>query len=372
MRLILVLILIVYQINTFAQKITGKFDIVLSEDDFMSITGKWEQRSTATEFYITENGNYIVKNRNAEMFSTSLHQPHLELTKFEVRASLKTDASKKTESCIGLMVNARQDGSGAVVSEINSKGQYRVRKFLNGQWDILSFAGENGWNRDKAIKKKGFNTITVKHENGIFDLYINSVFIFSFTDKKLTSGNVGIYVSAGTSGQVDLIKISKEGDSTSAVTSSVLQNGEPSIIPNPATPAETIAENEVVLLLKSKIDKQQKKITDLTKEVERCRMQKSTDTSLEIKNIELTQLNETLLIEKGKLEIELRVAKEKLAEVEILKKTLENDNNGDVILTLNDIINREKKKNQDLQTKYNALQEENKQLMDIVKELQKR
>ncbi|MFM9943829.1 MAG: hypothetical protein ACKVQB_01210, partial [Bacteroidia bacterium] len=298
----------------------------------------------------------------------------LAIAKYQVNANFKTDASKKVESSIGILLNARTDGSGAIVCEMNSKNQYRVRKFLNGQWDILSFAGENGWNRDKAIKNKTYNEIMVKCENGIFDFYINSIFIFSFTDKKLASGNVGVFASEAGSGKIEYIRIFKEGTVTATTTPATAQTNVPdktdpkTVVP----PAETTAiDNEVVLLLKSKIDKQQKKITELTKEIEKCRMQKSGDTSLEIKNIELSQLNETLLIEKGKLEIELKAAKDKLAEYELLKKTLENDNNGDVILTLNDIINREKKRNQEMQTKVNLLEAENKQLMEMIKELQK-
>lgn len=361
MRLILVLTVIVCQLNAFAQKITGKFDEIVSEDDFLSITGKWEQRSSATEFYITENGNYIIKNRNNDFFSTSLHRPELNLSKYEADIMLKPDASKKQENSIGLMINARSDGSGAIVCEMNGKSEYRVRKFLNGQWEILSYAGDNGWNKDKAIKKKSFNELMVRCDNGVFDFYINSVFIFSFTDKKLASGNVGVFANAGGAGKIDFIKIKKEESVTTS----------PDVKPdNPTASEPTASDNEVVLLLKSKIDKQQKKITELTKDLEKCRLQKSGDTTLEIKNIELAQQNEKLLIEKGKLEIELRTAKETLAEYEVLKKTLESDSNGDVILTLNEIINREKKKNQELQLKVNSLQTENKQLTDIIKELQ--
>lgn len=367
MRLILVFILIVFHLNTSAQKITGKFDNIVSEDDFLSITGKWEQRSTANDFYITENGNYIVKNRSTEMFSISMHQPNLGLTKFEVSTSLKTDASKQIESSIGVMLNTNADGTGAIVCEMNSKNQYRVRKFLNGQWDILSFAGDNGWNHDKAIKNKSFNVIRVNYENGIFDFYINSVFIFSFTDKKLVSGNVGFFVSANSSGKVDFIKIVKDSADTSKVTPDA-----PILKPILIPVENTANDNEVVLLLKGKIDKQQKKIADLTKDLEKCTLKKNVDTTIELKNIELTQLNETLLIEKGKLEIDLKLAKEKLAEFEILKKALEDDDNGDIILSLNDIINREKKKNKELETKNNVLQEENKQLMEIIKGLQKK
>lgn len=367
MRLILVLTVIVCQLNAFAQKITGKFDEIVSEDEFLSITGKWEQRSSATDFYITENGNYIVKNRNKDFFSTSLHNPELNLTKYEADMMLKPEGSKKQENSIGLMINARSDGSGAIVCEMNGKSQYRVRKFLNGQWEILSYAGDNGWNKDKAIKNKSYNELMVRCENGVFDFYINSVFIFSFTDKKFTSGNVGVFASAGGAGKIDFIKIKKEEIIT---TSPDDKPDNPDSKPNSTSTQPTGNDNEVVLLLKSKIDKQQKKISELNRDLEKCRLQKSGDTTLEIKNIELTQQNEKLLIEKGKLEIELRTAKEALAEYEVLKKTLESDSNGDVILTLNEIINREKRKNQELQLKVNSLQTENKQLTDIIKELQ--
>ena len=367
MRLILLLTLIVYQLNSIAQKITAKFDIAVSEDDFLSITGKWEQRSTANDFYLTEKGVYIVKNRSQDMFSTSLHVPALNLAKYEVKALIKTDASKRMESSIGVMLNANPEGSGAVVCEINSKNQYRVRKFLNGQWEVLSFAGENGWNYDKALKNKAFNEFMIRHDNGMFDFYINDAFIFSFFERKLVSGNIGVFVGANSSGKVDHIKISKEINTSSVVATDPAKGKEE--VPDNSEP--TPAENEVVLLLKGKIDKQQKRIAELTKEIERCRILKSTDTSMEIKNIELTQLNETLYIEKGKLEIELKLAKEKVAELEVLKKTLESDTNGDLVLTLNDIINREKKKNKELQNKNTALQNENQQLLNMIKDLQK-
>ncbi len=281
--------------------------------------------------------------------------------------SKKMDGSKKAESGIGILLNARTDGSGAIICELNGKNQYRVRKFVNGQWDILSFAGDNGWNRDKAIKNKSFNEMVVKCNNGIFDFYINSIFIFSFTDKKLTSGNIGVYANGNSSGKIDYIKIFAKNIATPSDTN-LIKTESPYITP----PSESsISDNEVVLLLKSKIDKQQKKITELTKEIEKCKLQKSGDTSLEKVNIELVKQNESLFIEKGKLEIELRQAKETITEYELLKKQLESNDNGDIILTLNNFINREKRKNQELQQKLILLQTENNQLKDSLKELQK-
>jgi hypothetical protein len=367
MRLILVLILIVGKLNCIAQKITDNFDSIVSKDDFLSITGNWEQRFNSTDFYITENGNYVIKNKSASQFSVSMHKPELALSTFQVSVSLKMDGSKKTESGIGILLNARTDGSGAIICELNGKNQYRVRKFVNGQWDILSFAGDNGWNRDKAIKNKSFNEMVVKCDNGIFDFYINSIFIFSFTDKKLTSGNIGVYANGNSSGKIDYIKIFAKNIATPSDTN-LIKTESPYITP----PSESsISDNEVVLLLKSKIDKQQKKITELTKEIEKCKLQKSGDTSLEKVNIELVKQNESLFIEKGKLEIELRQAKETIAEYELLKKQLESNDNGDIILTLNNFINREKRKNQELQQKLILLQTENNQLKDSLKELQK-
>jgi hypothetical protein len=371
MRLILILTLIVCQLNLIAQKISNKFDVLVSEDDFVSVSGKWEQRSSDNDFFITEEGFYVIKNKSTSTFSTSLHKPYLELSKCEIKASLKTDNTKKMESSIGVMINAKSDGSGAIVCELNSKNQYRVRKFLNGQWEILSFAGDNGWNNDEAIKRKAFNELDIKADNGVFDFYINSVFIFSFTDKKLVRGNVGIFASIEGAGKLEYLRIYTEGSGVKVSESTSTPTPKPEEKATPVVTESQVSDNEVVLLLKTKIDKQQKKIAELTKEYEKCRMDKSGDTSLEIKNIELTQLNETLLIEKGKLEIELRRAKEKLAEYELLKKSLEADENGDIVLKLNEIINREKMKNLELQQKINGLQIENQTLIESIKELKK-
>ncbi len=364
MRLILLLTVLFSQLNLIAQAVIGKFDVIVSEDDFSILTGKWEQRFSLTDFYITENGKYIVKNKSEQSFATSLHTPELNLSKYEVSASLKTDATKKTELSIGIMINARADGSGAIVCELNSKNQYRIRTFLNGQWDIVSHTGNNGWTSTKALVSKSFNELMIRCDNGVFDLWINSNFIVSFTDKNLRSGNVGVFISALGSGSIDHFKI--------------MQEGMP-FLPPPLTPENfdtlkdnslpktVLSENEVVLLLKGKIDKQQKKINALTNDLERCKRQKSGDTTIELKHAELEKYNESVLIEKGKIEIALRNATDKLAEYELLKKSLENDNNGDLILSLNELLNREKLKNSDLQQKINVLKSENKKLLDSLK-----
>lgn len=372
MRFILLIIFIVYQINCYSQKFNEKYDSVIYEEQFMTVNTNWEQRSSATDFAITEEGYYIFKNKNSENFTVSLHKPSLNLFDYSVSTSFKTDASKSIENSLGLMLNATADGTGAIICEINSKGQYRVRKFNNGQWQILSFTGDNGWNRSKAIKTKSLNEITIISNSGIFDFYINSTFIFSFIEKKYTMGNIGIFAGKNSSGKVDFIKVLKKSLNTilpSQIDTTSTQTSDNKEKENPKSGKNE--DNEVILLLKSKIDKQQKKITELTYSLERCRKQKSSDTTLEIKNIELSQMNETLMIEKGKLEIELKKAKDKLAELEILKKAIEDDKNGDIILSLNDIINREKKKNDELSKKLQDLKTENQQLLNIIKELKK-
>lgn len=371
MRFILLILIIVYQINCFAQKFSEKYDSIVYEEQFIDANSSWEQRSSVNEFAVTADGYYVFKNKNADNFIVSMLKPYVDFTDCSVSVSLKTDASKSIENSLGLMLNATADGTGAIICEINSKGQYRVRKFSNGQWQILSFAGDNGWNKSKLIKPKSFNEITVINNSGIFDLYINSVFVFSFIEKKYLSGNIGFFAGKNSTGKVDFIKVLKKSLS---LEKDISQNSETKkdFDNNKDKNVEKERkgeENEVILLLKSKIDKQQKKITELNTSLEKCRKQKSSDTTMEIKNIELTQLNETLMIEKGKLEIELKKAKDKLAELEILKKAIEDDKNGDIILTLNDIINREKKKNSELNQKNEDLKKENQQLMEIIKEL---
>lgn len=366
MRLILLLTVLFSQLNLKAQSVIGKFDVLVSEDDFSTLSGKWEQRNSMNDLFITENGKYVVKNKSEQSFASSLHIPELNLTKYEVTASLKSEASKKKDAGLGIMLNAKADGSGAIVCEINSKNQYRIRSFLNGQWDIISFAGVNGWTSTKTLQSKSFNELKICCDKDVFDLWINSTFIVSFTCKNLASGNVGLFINALGVGSFDYVKI--------------LQEGMP-ILPPPLTsenfdtlkkivPNGGLNENEVVLLLKGKIDKQQKKINELSKDLERCKRQKSGDTSLELKHSELLKYNESMLIEKGKIEIALRNANDKLAEYELLKKSLENDNNGDIILSLNELLNREKLKLNELQLKTNALKVENKKLLDTLKTLQ--
>lgn len=352
MRLILGLTLILCQIYSAAQKILSTCDELLTETDFTDINGNWEQKSTETDFFITEKGNYILKNKSEFIFSISQHQPALDLEKFKIEVSMKADAGG-SENSLGIVFNARNDGTGAMVFEVNSKRQYRIRKFVNGQWESLTFSNGEGWLKSKLLKKKDFNVITLMGENGLFDLYINNAFVASYEDKILSRGNLGFFVNQKSSGRVDFIKIYKERTVVDTLTKRV----EPKHKDEPA-----FTENEVIMLLKAKIDKQQKKIELLSSDLEKCNTLKSGDTSLPKKYSESVQLNETLLIEKGKLEVELKAAKETLEEYSMLKKNLEKENNGDIILKLSDIINREKQKNKDLEQEISSLRKENEEL----------
>ncbi|MCC6721140.1 MAG: hypothetical protein IT243_02995 [Bacteroidia bacterium] len=368
MRIILLIILIVYQINCYSQQITQAFDSLLYVENFFNSSDKWEQRSSDKEFIVISDGYYFIQNKNTDNFLTSMHKPYSDFANYSVSVSLKADDSKSIQKSIGLLVNANPEGNSALVCEINSKNQYRIRQFSNGKWHIISNSGDNGWIKSKKIKSKSFNEITLNTSDGIFDFYINSHFIFSFVETKFKSGNIGFFVNKNSSGKFDYIKIFNS-KTAMKINETAIENTD--VISENKNKEFDSNDKEIILILKAKIDKQHKKISELNSQLEKCKTQNNTDTSLERKNIELTKQNEKLLIEKGKIEIELRKSKELLAEFEILKKTIEEDKNGDVILSLNEILNRERKKNEELTKAINELKEENKQLLNQLKDINK-
>ena len=274
------------------QKIITKYSDTLLQDNFNGIQNNFPQKYNAFELLIIENSTYRIKRISAQSSSFALDKSLEAIDEFEMIASLELTKSKNKQASGGIVVHAQTTMNGAITIEINSKKQFKITKLFDNQSRYLTGQPANqGWVKFKHLNKKGNNKITVLTKAGYYDVYFNDRFAFTVFDNQYTSGKVGFFIGPESEMVVTNVVVLGTKKQDLSLNSS-----------NGGTASGGFADDnfqEVVKLLKDKIDAQQKTIATLQTEVDRCKSMLNYDTSLVSRRKELEVLNKMLI---GKLD----------------------------------------------------------------------
>lgn len=330
-----------------SQRIETLCDQKLFREDFEQPAGIWEQRYTATELLLTEKGHYRMR-RNASSFHTAYFPAVPELPPvYQLEARMLLIKSSDENKAAGLMFWVNETSGDALSIQFNNQRSFRVEKFSQGQ--ILHPIGEaknNYWIKHKALQKKGkYNLLRLVVSENTCDVYFNNSFVISLSETELNPGGYGLIVQAESEVLIDYIDIRVPANNPSAP-----ENSNSSI-------SEDASLQEIVLLFKSKIDKQQKEIKQLEQELNQCRNKQVNDTAARAKNRELEKNYLEASQKVRKYEMELEEKKKRLEYLEAFKQEIEKSNNGDIILNLTQMLAEEKRKNRELQTELNELKQ---------------
>ena len=121
---------------------------------------------------------------------------------------------------------------------------------------------------------------------------------------------------------------------------------------------------EVILIFKAKIDKQQATISTLQKQVDKYRSMLNYDTTLVTRAAFLETENKVLSFKLDSTTQALNQNQSKLAYLESIKEDVEKGSNGDLILNLTSILADLKKENKSLKKDYTDYKNTNKQLKE--------
>ena len=332
---------------TSGQRIQTSYITSVYSDEFSYISKDWTQNSDASEVMITAEGAYRMQRMNPKYFSISMCQRNLDLESFEITTKLKIEKNKRNKRASGgIVVYGHKSGNEALIIEFNNKAEYRFRVLQNGRMRVVFQEQNMGWMYSKGFKKKKENTIMVRGERGIVDLHVNGKFERTFIqNSSLKSGNFGLFVASQSS--VDFYNLNVKVP----IGYSVKKND---ATDNTGSGDENF--QDLILLFKDKIDKQQQEINELKEELDICQASLGMDSTLQ-KNLQVKENeNKELALKVRQLEADLENKNREMEYLLTLKESLENEDNGDLILELTMKLTQERQDNKKLEARIRELE----------------
>lgn len=209
--------------NLLAQNIyLGSYNHIEIEEDFNSKNAIFPLSTTIDNYFIVDNGDFFLNRNNATSEYALFTKGNIEFSNFRLKTSIKLGPSSSSSTQGGVVLKAQRDGSGAVVVDINSKGQYRLRQLINGKNKFLSGSKKkNGWVKSTHLKGVDeLNFIDIVTENGDYELYINHEFVTTVTLPEYKSGSIGLIVGPEAKLRVDYFYVYSTGTAESITYSS--------------------------------------------------------------------------------------------------------------------------------------------------------
>jgi hypothetical protein len=163
------------------------------EDDFQQLESKWSQQSTQDNFFIGSSEGFEVWRKNNRSGFFIFPEKVQEYRIFDASITFEFDGKGKPENSAGLVLQAQPDGSGAVVVEINRKKQFRIRRAAGNRMVQIN-EPNGGWKKSPKKIKGDAITLSVKTSDKVYDVYINGVYIHSFTEIEYSKGRLGLYI----------------------------------------------------------------------------------------------------------------------------------------------------------------------------------
>ena len=232
-----------------------------------------QERNIETHISIDNNNLFIVRKKNDSPYF--LLTEHNEIGSFVLKTKLRLGPTNNKKASVGIILKAKQNGEGAIIFEINKKGEYRIRSFVNNSYHTLSGKEKhNGWVKNKVINKVNeHNILEIRTNNNIYDIYANNSFLTSFTSVNNKEGKCGLFINSNSKARVVYFYIN-----TKETTEDESIKTKDSNLPN-----------QILAL-----EKENAKITDLNNRInllsKQLKIANSNNTTLQTTNTELKEL----------------------------------------------------------------------------------
>ncbi|MGB1038208.1 MAG: hypothetical protein ACPGYY_06130 [Bacteroidia bacterium] len=339
---------------TKGQNVFTTFPDTLVYDDFSSESTSFTQKYNTYELSTIEKGLYRLKRLSGENQSISYFKYSEPFYSYEISTTLEIVKSKPSPSG-GLVLHGQSTVVGGLFIEFNNERHFRAYKLTSLGTRLLSGSAEtDGWIKTKCLNKRGKNKITAKVKDGYVDLYFNDDYTYTIFDVEFDNGKIGILANANSEIMAHDFLILKE----KSLIDKVVKGDDDNADQNEGDPAF----QEVILIFKTKIDQQQKEITTLQSELDQCKSMLNYDTTLVNRAQELEASNKSLSHRLDSTTKMLEVNKKRLEYLESMKEDIENGSNGDLVLSLTEILTGIKKENKSLKKSSQAKTIENAQL----------
>lgn len=214
---LLLTICTLFSATSFAQTLAiGSFNKIIFQEAFNFNSGQFPLSTTSDNYIILDDGDLFISRNTSSDYSLFAKTP-ITLNSYRVKTALKLGPSNNKTAYVGLLLNTQLDGSGTVSIEINAKNQYRLRQIQNGKPKYISGTRSNdGWVRAENLKGiEEYNYLDVVVHQGSFDIYLNYVYVASYSVPDYQSGGMGFLVSGSSKARVDFAFVYKQGEAVS-------------------------------------------------------------------------------------------------------------------------------------------------------------
>tara|TARA_B100001540_G_scaffold119087_1_gene106540 strand:- start:599 stop:2731 length:2133 start_codon:yes stop_codon:yes gene_type:complete len=159
--------------------------------------------TTIDNYFIIDNGDYLLSRNNKDN-EYAIIAENSSVTDFILKTNIRIGPSSNKKASVGIILKAQQDGKGAIIVEVNKKGHYRIKQLNLNKYNIISGNRlNNGWIKNQNINKlEKENTIEIRSEKNIYELYINDNYITTFFITDYTSGSCGLIINSGTKARI--------------------------------------------------------------------------------------------------------------------------------------------------------------------------
>ncbi|MEJ6749394.1 MAG: DUF1080 domain-containing protein, partial [Flavobacteriales bacterium] len=204
--LTIALVSFVFSNNIIAQNIEDLESVKnLLKEDFSDNQTNFPILTTVDNYFIIDNGDYLLSRNNTESEYAILATTEQNISDFSLKTAIKLGPSSNKRSSAGVLIKAQTNGTGALVFELNRKGEYRIKELLiNKTYKYLSGKTSNeGWVKNREVKGQDeFNAIEIKCKDNVYDIYVNNKFITTLFTPSLYSGKMGIIIGRDTKARI--------------------------------------------------------------------------------------------------------------------------------------------------------------------------
>jgi hypothetical protein len=188
-----------------AQLVKQNFTESALHEDFESDNDLWMTASNSDNFFVIQNGEYILHRRNTLTGYTIFPKWENQLSEYSISAGIKLLASPSEDASAGIIFMAQADNKGALIFEFNKKNQYRIKKLDGVNYKLISGGQKNaGWvGSDFFLAPDLYNRIEIRTSDKNYDVYLNNNYLTSFTELAYKNGRAGIVLGPGTTALMD-------------------------------------------------------------------------------------------------------------------------------------------------------------------------
>ena len=253
--------------------------------------------NTTENQFIIDNGDYFLIRNNMDS-QYIINCSNSSFSDFILKTRIRIGPSNNKNASIGITLKSQQKGEGAIIFEINTKREYRIKQLLNNTYKILSDINKNeGWVKSKTINGVDeHNAIEIRTEKNDYDVYINNDYLTTFSNPDYRSGSCGIIISAETKARIAYYHLSTQGKN--AIPTATNTN---EITSNKNTEERKNQEEDELKILKRKNDEkatiiieQEKEIASLNRRITNFKNSNLKSDELENKDEKFTKLNAEL------------------------------------------------------------------------------